>query len=604
MKKKKSNNSRNLLDTVKNLTKKTGKVEKEKKEKKKRLNSNKPRGYMARRIGSITFWIITSFVLLFILVNIGGKSSDKEEVIAVDSEVTSYSAIEYSRSFLNELFNIPEESDDKIKREEELKKYTINHLEISSAFNSENVVKVDRKNIILKSMTKAEKDEKARHTFSVDLTIEEKFTEEEADEYNALEKDERLAYLEQLKEEDENIVSIKNNIKTLKETLYVVVAIEYNDTGFVIYEKPSFTFLHEEEKDYTNMYAELTALSDSDLTENLTNFLNTFFKAFSSDDKDSLAYILYDQQYSYGLSNTLEFDKIENTDFYEGMDGDYIAKTSVSFINSKTKLKVNADYVLVIRKSDDKHIVTHVNDDEYIYETIYGVSDEDDIEEDDQSNSNDNNSNEDEKEPVDETEEEIEKTFVKIKESIDNNDIKSFRATLSEQFKEDSIKELSEFSIDSDKELEKYKQDIIDGSNDEESVALYKSVEEPEDFVFAMIMDQFSTIIVEDSDSYEFENYTIEHDETEGKYIILFEDGIETEQSESKTIIKLYFVKEDGQIKFDNFDFNGTFSSDQMEFIPNDDNEVIEKKDKENKKDTNKKKSKNNKWTHSINNFI
>jgi len=599
MKKKKNNGNRKLLDTVKNLTKKTGQVEKEKREKKKRLKSNKPRGYVARRAGSIAFWVITSFVLLFIIVNIGGKSSGDEEVTIVESEATSYSAIEYSRSFLNDLFNIPEDSDERTKREEKLEKYTINNKEIASSFDSENVVKVDRKNIILKSVTKPEDDERARHTFSLDLVIEENFSEEESDEYDSLEKEERLDFISKMMEEDEGIVSVENKKKIREQRLYVVVAIEHNETGFVIYENPSFTFVHDEDKGINNMYSELTALSDSEVTDNLENFLNTFFKSFADDDKDSLAYLLDDEEYSYGLGNTLDFEQVNEAQFYEGKGKDYIAKASVTFINNETNLKMNSDYMLVIKKSGDKHIVTHINDDEYIYEVLHGEKEEEDNESDEESN-NENESTEE----IDD--DEAEATFNQLKQAVQGSDLEGLHSMLSKG----TLDELDEkirynfgdldepLSDDEMEELLNKTKKKASKSDDEKYNEAYEKMEKPEDMGVAFSLSQLAMIFEDDSaDMANFENYDV--DASDNGFIVSFhnendEDG--QDDSDSKTEISITFdIDENNEYKLDdyNIQIEGSISDNEAEFFPVDNGE--EKSEKKSKKKDKDKKSKDSK---------
>src|SRR5699024_10196410 len=276
-----------------------------------------------------------------------------------------------------------------------------------------------------------------------------------------------------------------------------------------------------------------------------------------------------------------------------------IAKASVTFINNETNLKMNSDYMLVIKKSGDKHIVTHINDDEYIYEVLHGEKEEEDNESDEESN-NENESTEE----IDD--DEAEAKFNQLKQAVQGSDLEGLHSMLSKG----TLDELDEkirynfgdldepLSDDEMEELLNKTKKKASKSDDEKYNEAYEKMEKPEDMGVAFSLSQLAMIFEDDSaDMANFENYDV--DASDNGFIVSLhneddEDG--QDDSDSKTEISITFdIDENNEYKLDdyNIQIEGSISDNEAEFFPVDNGE--EKSEKKSKKKDKDKKSKDSK---------
>lgn len=380
---------KSILDTFKKIFKKQTKIEKDKRTKRKNIKKNKPRGFTARRIGAVTFWLLFSFMFLIVAITMFGGSTegDSSEHELVNSKVVSHEAIEYSKSFIFDLYNAADESE---LRENKIKKYVPNNLNISEALSFDKTLSVEVKkdDIVLYDLTQTN-DEKARHIFSVKLKTKTQLSEIEEKEYEEAKDD----YLNIVMQEDETITGIKNNQILRDIEIYVVIPIAYSDDSFVIYDYPSYTFIEDsEDKSVESILDLLENETDSEIESNVSAFLDVFFKSFATDSADQLSYILNDEYYKNGLANSLTFNSVKDFSLYKGKDEDMVVDVTVTFTQDKTGLNVTSNYILVIAQKEQRYVVNHINNDEYLYELVYGEKNEEDEQNEvDEQNNNSNN---------------------------------------------------------------------------------------------------------------------------------------------------------------------------------------------------------------------
>src|SRR5699024_6557266 len=117
--------------------------------------------------------------------------------------------------------------------------------------------------------------------------------------------------IEDMMEDDPDIIKItkENKIKLTK--TFIVIPLEFNDSGFVINNYPSFTYINEnEDKTSSNTLSGLKIFGNDEEEANIKNFLDTFFQSFSNESVNAISYVLDDEKYKYGLQKTLEFERV------------------------------------------------------------------------------------------------------------------------------------------------------------------------------------------------------------------------------------------------------------------------------------------------------
>src|SRR5699024_9854987 len=236
---------RNILDTIKNVFKKQTQIEKNKRQDKKKQKKNRPRGYRARRFGAITFWVLFSFMFLFVFVTMFSSSSsgDEEIIETKDTKVTSQEGVEFTKSFVLDLFNTVSKEDTE-KREERLEEYVTENVDINEVlkFGDDTSIDLKKDNIVLKDVEESE-NEKARHIYKIKLTTSTKLSSEEIDRIeDAKDKDK---VIDEMLSNDESILEIKDEEKVRDIDLYIVVPLAFNK-DFIVYDYPSYTYLKSE----------------------------------------------------------------------------------------------------------------------------------------------------------------------------------------------------------------------------------------------------------------------------------------------------------------------------------------------------------------------
>lgn len=402
----KKSDSKSFFERIKIAFNKNSKINKEKKKKKEKEKRNKPQGYTARRLGQITFWILFTFMFLFVFVNllgVGKKQEKTEPTNNVMSKIATYEGVEFAKDFLHKYFNVSNEKS-KDLREETLSKYLAKNVSGTNiSISKDETMKLNKNNILLKDIEYTN-DKNARMTFFAKVSIERKLTKDERK--NVKEHDGYLEKEDIDKEELDYRISGKKLIRDLD--LYTSVPIQLTDDGLLIYELPSLTYLSDEDdgKESENKFQDLSRIRESASELELDGFLNTFFETFSQDSKDKLSYILEDEGYEIGLGESYEFVEVSDAVFYEGKTAkEYIVDVDVVFREPNTGMEIMSNYMLVIKQSGSRYIVQSINNDEYILELLDKANSE---EEEEGEEKDDKDDKEDESDNEDDVEEDVE----------------------------------------------------------------------------------------------------------------------------------------------------------------------------------------------------
>lgn len=424
---------KSLFRTTKNVVKKQSEIEKDKLSKKKRIKKNKPRGYGARKLGAVTFWVLFIFMFLFVFVNLlgGSNNNTNEKVELEESKITGHGAVEYAKSFVFDFFNTMEDKDEKNEKINEYAPADMNLSEAITLDSNDTSIELKRDDIVIQDIVKTDEN-KARHIFKIKLKAKTLLTDDEQKLLGEAEKQDKDKVIEEMLEKDDTISEINSDGKIRYIELFVVVPLTMNDGNLTVYEYPSFTYLdHSGNEPVEDLLTSLKTVTETELEDNVEAFLETFFQSFSQDSEDKLSYILEDDNYKQGLNNSLNFEKMKDVIIYEGKGSDLVIDVDVEFIQPDTGLQITSNYMLVIAEKDKHYIVKHVNDDKYLHELLFGEVNNDDAEISDTKKETTDDSNE-KKEP-EKSEEESNETNEKESEDTEdgqeNNEVEEVERT-------------------------------------------------------------------------------------------------------------------------------------------------------------------------------
>ena len=329
--------------------------EKRKKEIRKHEKKSKPKGYRAKRLGAITFWMLFLFMLLIVFVNVfsasGKSNSTNESEEANTNKATSAEGIEFSKSFVSAYFTWNAADEKRSDRIERLAYYLPEKLsEQAIASDKKWNSAIARENIVLKEVEDLE-DSKARITFQVKVVFEKpSIQEKKIDDKSA-----------------EKTAAEPEKVKTVK---YISVPVYYDEdeNRYIIYELPSFSYVDEKniDKSLDPETDGLKSVADGS-TQNIKAFLETFFEAYANDSKDKLTYIVEDPQHQNGLNQTMDFVRLKNTEIFEGKRAnEKVIRTEVVLADPETGIEFNSTYLLVVEEKEMRYTVLLVNDKKYI----------------------------------------------------------------------------------------------------------------------------------------------------------------------------------------------------------------------------------------------
>lgn len=316
-------------------TKKLLDAEKEAQEliKKKKNKSVKPSGFIARKLGVATFWLLFGFMFLVVLITMfngdTSKAKNEDAVVVKKNYAASAEAIGYAENFT---------------------KYYL-------SWKVDNQAIEDRKKVLAKFLAPG-LDQNAGLDFN-GLEWNSQFFGVELKKVE--EKGENLAHITFLVhsafykgEGDERVVE-----QTQK---YIVVPVAYDGNTFGIYELPKYTFIYEET---TLKEVKNTKLKQADVTETseMKNFLTTFFKSYAEDSKDHLNYVLTSDKVASGLNKSMLFKEVNTSSFFKGeKENTFIVFAEVTLIDPLTQVPLKSNYQLSIVKKEGKYLVSGIDD--------------------------------------------------------------------------------------------------------------------------------------------------------------------------------------------------------------------------------------------------
>lgn len=334
------------------IFKKSSENERRKKEIVKHEKKGKPKGYRAKKLGAITFWLLFLFMLLIVSVSVfssNGLSNAAEDEDGPNiNKATSAEGIEFSKTFLSTYFNWNSDNEQRSDRLDRLGHYLPEKLsEQAIASDKEWNATIARENIVLKEVENLG-DSKARITFQVKVVFEKPAVQENKDEKSA---------------------PAPKKVKAVK---YVSVPVYYDEDKrrFIVYELPSFSYVEQMkiEKAIAPETEGLKTITDGS-TQNVKAFLATFFEAYSNDSKDKLIYIIEDPKHQNGLNQTMNFVGLKNTEIFEGKKVDEkVVRTEVILADPETGIEFTSTYTLVLAEKERRYTVLFVNNKSYIDE--------------------------------------------------------------------------------------------------------------------------------------------------------------------------------------------------------------------------------------------
>lgn len=315
--------------------KKWSEMEKEKKEflKRNQNKSIKPKGYVARKIGVVSFWVLFGFMFLVVMVTFfssDDKANADQKIEIKQNYATSPEAIQYAKNFVQDYFNWTI-SDEAIKgRNQTLEKYFVKGIFQSAT--------MDLKQVGWNSSFKEAQLKKVE------------------------DKGENLAYITFLvKFELKRVPTPEQpeNTETKELEKYFVVPIAYDGGTFGVYELPKFTYIYEDKTTIKEVATKgKLQKANVDIIQQIETFLPTFFKTYSEDEKDKLNYMLTNEKVTNGLNGTIHFDSIDKMEVFNGSkENHYIVFTQVIFVEPETGIPFKVNHQLELVKQGDRFVV-------------------------------------------------------------------------------------------------------------------------------------------------------------------------------------------------------------------------------------------------------
>ncbi|MCM3638270.1 conjugal transfer protein [Sporosarcina luteola] len=341
-----------LLKTAIEIFKRANENEKRKKEIRIREKKSRPKGYRAKKLGAFTFWLLFSFMLLIVFVNVFSSNGLSNAVTEGDeaelNKATSAEGIEFAKSFLVTYFNWNVDNEKRSDRIGRLGRYlpdTLSEEAVTggSKWNST----LTRESIVLKDIDNLG-DSKALITFQVKVLFQSSADNNQTED------------------------KAKSAPEKVKADKYIAVPVFYDEeeNRFIVYDLPSFTFVEQEKIDRTIALETdgLKSVTDGS-TQNIKAFLDTFFEAFSTDSKDKLTYLVEDPKHQNGLNQTMNFVRLKNTEIFEGKKAEEkVVRTEVILAEPDTGIEFTSSYLLVLAEKEGRYTVLYINNKSYIDE--------------------------------------------------------------------------------------------------------------------------------------------------------------------------------------------------------------------------------------------
>lgn len=383
------------LKKVSNIIKKSLDDEKRKKDIKKKKQQSKPKGVGAKRLGMVAFWLLFGFMILVVFVNLfnGGSAQNSSGASFERNKLLDHEGIEFAKSFVHDYFNWTTDKHGKDRLENNLKPYFLNGIDSLGGiiYNREWSSFLDKRDIHLMDIQELGSN-RVRYVFKVKLTMKSE-TDLEDTEIDW----EKLSFHDVLAEEEKVQVIDGYKVKTTEKYISVPVYYSVENNKFAIYDLPSFTFVNEERLDESmkSDLSKLRTLSDIYAENNINAFLDTFFESYSKDTRDKLSYILEDERHQDGLAGTMEYSSIKNSRIYLTDDNHnrFIVSADVILQEPTTGNEFMSNYLVVVKRSDQRYVVESLNDEKYVSELVKKYISEKESDGNQKENTNNNEEN-------------------------------------------------------------------------------------------------------------------------------------------------------------------------------------------------------------------
>lgn len=351
--KKKHSEKGQRIKMLSNVLKKTSEHEKEKSELKKVLKENRPKGYMAKKAGVVTFWGMISLLIgLFVILIIGNSSSSADNLKRTNTSEETQAVVDYGKRFLRAYLPMQfNEKSSTLTVEEEraakLAYFTSNNLldDLSKVYQDTH--NVSFKDIFLHD-AKIEGD-----TYLVTYRVDLQFQENPY---------------------SQTFEGDVKQLQTTSTTKYMTVKIaSLPDTGeFIVYELPSFVAIKDEPKNVAvNEKSELKSIFDNTLTKRVEQFAFTFMDSYMKDSREKLSYLVVADYQLDGFAEELKLNKLNSVEVFQGAAvNEYLAYVSALVAETETGVMFPTTYTLAIVEEEGIFLVKALNDKSYIQQAI------------------------------------------------------------------------------------------------------------------------------------------------------------------------------------------------------------------------------------------
>lgn len=307
--------------------------------------SNRPRGYLARKAGVLSFWLLFGFMFLVVTSTLLGKSDSiktdaEQEAGPEENRAASAEGVQFAQNFARNYLTWANTDEGRKSREKVLGKYLAEGLDKYGGLEMDNLgwdSAVKRT-----ELRRVEEDGGNRAYITLYVT---------ADLTKAGQKEDASP------DGPEGEEAAK--AKTMKK--YLVVPVEYTGKTFGVFELPKFTRLDEQ----TDLRAsgEKGLEAETEEAGNIRRFLETFFKSYAEDSTDELAYMTKGGKAVQGLDQTMRFVEITKSDIYKGKGPEsFVARVEIQLEEPETKMRFRTMHRLTLEKEEGRYIVTGMDE--------------------------------------------------------------------------------------------------------------------------------------------------------------------------------------------------------------------------------------------------
>jgi hypothetical protein len=293
--------------------------------------SFRPRGFIARKAGVVTFWLLFGFMLLVVFVNIFDNSDEVEadqEITVKTNKAMSQEAAQFAIDFSYYYFTWINTSEGIKQRQEALSNYLGNNLNEHAGLEIENL---------------------SWNSNFITAVIED--TEEKGNDISHI----TLKVKYKLYQFQEDGVTIKEEKEIIK---YFVVPVAYDGKSFGVYQLPKFAHVQEKTTLDKVTYLNLKRAEGQETVE-VKQFLTTFFRSYAEDSQEQLNYLLTKDNLIQGLNNTMLFDKVKSVEtFMADGNKEFVVFMEVTFIDPDTGVSFDTNYQLTVVQKNGKYVVS------------------------------------------------------------------------------------------------------------------------------------------------------------------------------------------------------------------------------------------------------